>query len=127
MACGKAARTLPGRRGPRSTSRTARLATPVATSGGFVSSRAAEGRLTRAPVTSAPVSAARDAVRPDWLTGSMRYGGYRAVVTLTTICRLKTNKPICDTQDELINLRVRGADGAAWEAGARQPRRLNKP
>jgi len=59
--------------------------------------------------------------------GAGREGGYRPVVTLITLCPLKTKKPICDTQDELNQLELQEADGAAWGAGDRQPRRLNKP
>jgi hypothetical protein len=36
-------------------------------------------------------------------------------------------KSICDTHGAFYELAYREADGAAWGAGDRQPRRLNKP
>ena len=62
-----------------------------------------------------------DAVGPDWLAGSARYGGYRPVVTLITVCPLKAKKPICDTQDELVNLSFGRPTGLLGERGTVSP------
>jgi len=62
-----------------------------------------------------------DAVEPDWLADPKRRGGYRPVVTLITVCPLKTKKPICDTQDELVNLSFGRPTGLLGERGTVSP------
>ena len=58
---------------------------------------------------------------PDWLPGSARHRGYRPVVTLIAVCLLKTKKPICDTQDELVNLSFGRPTGLLGERGTVSP------
>ena len=46
---------------------------------------------------------------------------YRAVVTLITVCPLKVKRPICDTQDELVNLSFGRPTGLLGERGTVSP------
>src|SRR6266702_6560722 len=99
MACARAARTLPWRRVPRSRSRTARLATPAVTAGS-AGGIATQSQYCRAAVTIG--SGVRE--MPFWplMILGFIYG---------------TQNPNCERP-------IREADGAAWGAGDRQPRRL---
>src|SRR5438045_3426019 len=106
MACGSAARILPWRRIPRSRSRTARLATPAVTAGSVPGS---------APVGGAATYETVRRNRPAVAAG--------AEVKEFNIWQVMTMGFISGAQ---IPLRpaVEEADGAAWGAGDRQPRRL---
>src|SRR2546423_8668092 len=100
MACGKAGSTRPLRRIPRSRSRTARLATPAVTAGSALAS------ATFATVPGRP--------------GRRKTNGPE-VKEIGACHILKTGflrgaKSHCELPEE--------ADGAAWGAGDRQPRRL---
>src|SRR5690349_22293329 len=101
MACGKAASTRPLRRVPLSRSRTARLATPAVTAGSVLAlatSATVPGRLGRRKTNGPEVK---------------EIGAHVSHIEngIFTWCQIPEN-----SRQE--------ADGAAWGAGDRQPRRL---
>src|SRR5881397_1585055 len=107
MACGSAARILPWRRMPRSRSRTARLATPAVTAGSAPGSAPGGGAATHETVRRS---------RPAVTAGSE--------VKEFNVWQVMAMGFISGTHIPIATPAIEEADGAAWGAGDRQPRRL---
>src|SRR5712691_4076801 len=123
MACGRAARTLPLRRVPRSRSRTARLATPAVTTASAPGS-AASARARGAATYETVLVNARPLEEGPEVPG--RQGrNYGAEVKEINVWQVMIIGIIYDAHIRIATC-AREADGAAWGAGDRQPRRLIK-